>query len=510
MNSDFNNKIKKKIVNTNQLLKKTKNQEFVLCHGAFDIVHPGHLRQFVYAKKFARILVVSLTSDEFITKDSLRPYVNEELRSLNLASYEIIDYVIIDRNSEPYKLLKKIKPNFFVKGFEYQNLQNSKTVKEKKILKDINCKFIFSPGDVVFSSSAFIKSTKPNIKYEKLFTLLKSENLKVSDLKNIVNKFKNLKISIIGDTIVDKYSKSSVIGGIHKSPTISVKILEEKNFIGGAAIVAMHLASTGAKINFSSVVGKDPMSNYVIKSFKKFKNINTNFLSKEDRPTTVKNNIIVGNHKLLKIDTVENNSINSSEINYLCNKKFLNCDGVILSDFRHGIFNKINIKQIFKLIKKIKYKIADTQVASRWGNLTEFNNFDLVTPNEKEVRFALADQDTVLRPLGKLLMDKINCKNLFITLGSDGVISIRGKNYKRSSFHLDSLVENLVDPVGAGDAFLSYSALSMVIENNDIASVIIGSIASKISCETFGNIPIGKDLVLAYLDKLSDIESSIF
>ena len=55
-----------------------------------------------------------------------------------------------------------------------------------------------------------------------------------------------------------------------------------------------------------------------------------------------------------------------------------------MSDFRHGIFNKDNISQIVKLIKKIKFKVADTQVASRWGNLTEFKNFDLLTPNEKK------------------------------------------------------------------------------------------------------------------------------
>ena len=122
----------------------------------------------------------------------------------------------------------------------------------------------------------------------------------------------------------------------------------------------------------------------------------------------------------------------------------------------------------------------------------------------------LADQDTVLRPLGKILMDKTNCKNLFITLGPDGVISIRGKKYKRSSFHLDSFAENIIDPVGAGDAFLSYSALSMLVSKSDIASTIIGSIASKISCETFGNLPISKNLVLNDLNKLEKIENSIF
>ena len=33
------------------------------------------------------------------------------------------------------------------------------------------------------------------------------------------------------------------------------------------------------------------------------------------------------------------------------------------------------------------FKVADSQVASRWGNILEFKNFDLITPNEREARF---------------------------------------------------------------------------------------------------------------------------
>jgi len=138
--------------------------------------------------------------------------------------------------------------------------------------------------------------------------------------------------------------------------------------------------------------------------------------------------------------------------------------------------------------------------------LLDFKKFDLLTPNEKELRFALADQDTVLRPLGKKLQDLIKCNNLFITLGADGVISIRNKKYKRSSFHLDSLAENIVDPVGAGDAFLAYSSLSMLICKNDVASVLIGSIAAKLNCQILGNQPISSNEVVNELIKLKETE----
>ena len=49
-------------------IKKFKKKKIVLCHGAFDIVHIGHINHFKEAKKFGDILIVSLTDDSYIKK----------------------------------------------------------------------------------------------------------------------------------------------------------------------------------------------------------------------------------------------------------------------------------------------------------------------------------------------------------------------------------------------------------------------------------------------------------
>ncbi len=69
--------------------------------------------------------------------------------------------------------------------------------------------------------------------------------------------------------------------------------------------------------------------------------------------------------------------------------------------------------------------MADSQVASRWGNITEFKGFDLITPNEREARFALADQDSGIRPLASTLYDVAKCKTLMLKLGERGVLTCR-------------------------------------------------------------------------------------
>src|SRR6266481_9149976 len=90
-----------------------------MCHGTFDIVHPGHIRHLLYAKSKGDILIASLTADAHIAKANFRPFVPQELRALNLAALEVVDYVIVDDNPTPIENLLSIQPDYFAKGYEY-------------------------------------------------------------------------------------------------------------------------------------------------------------------------------------------------------------------------------------------------------------------------------------------------------------------------------------------------------------------------------------------------------
>ena len=69
----------------------------------FDVVHPGHVRHLTYAKTKADILAVSITADKYVEKGMYRTFVPQNLRALNLAAFEMVDYVIIDHNKKTFK-----------------------------------------------------------------------------------------------------------------------------------------------------------------------------------------------------------------------------------------------------------------------------------------------------------------------------------------------------------------------------------------------------------------------
>jgi len=188
--------------------------------------------------------------------------------------------------------------------------------------------------------------------------------------------------------------------------------------------------------------------------------------------------------------------------------KKINTNAIIFSDFRHGIFNKKNIPHLSKQINNKTFKVADSQVASWWGNIVDFKNFDLITPNEKEARFALSDQVSGVRSLAAEAYNEAKAKWLVLKMGRRGVISVINKRHfsNESYISIDSFVNNLVDPVGAGDALLAYSTLVYLNTKNKILATLIGSIAASCECEVDGNIPISPHEIL---DKLNDIENRL-
>ena len=115
-----------------------------MCHGVFDLVHPGHIRHLQFAKTKSSILIVSITADLHVDKAALRPYVPQQLRAENLTTLEFVDYVIIDKAHSLINI-NKIKPDFFVKGHEYVTGEiNPKTQEEMNVIENYGGKFIYT------------------------------------------------------------------------------------------------------------------------------------------------------------------------------------------------------------------------------------------------------------------------------------------------------------------------------------------------------------------------------
>jgi len=148
---DFDKLIKK------AALFKKRGKKIVLCHGCFDLMHPGHIKYFQAAKKMGDILVVTVTPDIYVDKGPGRPVFNQALRAESIAALACVNYVAVNIWPTAEETLRVLKPHVYVKGQEFENLEDKtgKIQKEYEVLKEIGAQMAFT-REVVFSSTELL------------------------------------------------------------------------------------------------------------------------------------------------------------------------------------------------------------------------------------------------------------------------------------------------------------------------------------------------------------------
>lgn len=139
------------------LRKRAEGEKVVLCHGCFDLMHPGHIKYLQAAKAFGDILVVTLTPDEYVDKGPGRPVFGQNLRAESLAALECVDWVAINKWPTAEDTLRLLRPDIYVKGQEFEKLEDKtgKIQKEFEVLKEIGAEMRFT-HEIVFSSTELI------------------------------------------------------------------------------------------------------------------------------------------------------------------------------------------------------------------------------------------------------------------------------------------------------------------------------------------------------------------
>jgi len=153
--------MKEKIKTISQILKIVKRlrregEKIIFTNGCFDILHIGHVRYLNRAAKYGR-LIVGLNSDQSVreNKGPNRPINKEKIRAEMLASLSCVSYVFMFGTKTVEGLLKKIKPEIYIKGGDYT--LDTINQDERKIIENYGGKIIIIPAQTDASTSKIIK-----------------------------------------------------------------------------------------------------------------------------------------------------------------------------------------------------------------------------------------------------------------------------------------------------------------------------------------------------------------
>lgn len=474
----------------------------VLVTGVFDVLHPGHLRMLKFAKTLGDELIVGIYSDKYAKQSSK---VKEEYRKEMLENSVYVNKVIII-NVALENFILKIRPKIIVKGNEFQNSNNI----EEKIIKKINCKLIFYSGENLFSSLDLLKSDFDINNYIKLkypYQFIRRHKALKANLKKTLNKFKNLKICVIGDLIIDEYIICEPLGMSREDPSVVFTPINKELFVGGAGIVSMHASSMGAKVDFITVSGRDKYTNFAKKKLNQSK-INQTIIIDNDRKTLIKKRFRTREKNIFKLSHINHKDISleiQDKIFKKIKSKIKNYNALLFSDFNYGCLPEILVNRICSLCEKFKVQIfADSQSSSQFGDIQKYSNMDIIFPTEYEARTSLKNFNDGLFVVSDKLLKITGSKNIILKLGGEGIL-INGEEKNKSKQYLtdkiDGLNVNPKDSNGAGDSLFVTSSLSFCADNNIWFSSLLGSIAASIQISKLGNNPISiQDLLIAIKD----------
>ena len=100
---------------------KAEGKKVVFTNGCFDLLHRGHLHLLREAKKLGDILIVAINNDLSVKKlkGPKRPILPEADRAELIGALEMVDYVTLFHEADPYHLIKELQPNILVKGGDW-------------------------------------------------------------------------------------------------------------------------------------------------------------------------------------------------------------------------------------------------------------------------------------------------------------------------------------------------------------------------------------------------------
>lgn len=471
-----------------QIKKQTRGEKVVFVFGNFNIIHPGHLRLLRFAKECGDYLVVGVLDNK-----SPGSFIDERLRLEGLQSISLVDYVFILRET-PLAFIEKLQPAFVVKGKEHEERDNP----EKEVLNKYGGKLLFSSGEISFSSIDLMNTEWKELSIssiKKPTDYPQRHKFSFNELNEISDRMKGLRVCVLGDTIIDEYITCDALGMSQEDPTIVVTPVAREKFIGGAGIVALHARGLGAEVQFFSVAGKDDAQNYVQERLES-QGVNVRLFQDESRPTTLKQRFRAQQKTLLRVSHLRQHSI-SAEIRDQFYKEIsevlTRIDLVIFADFNYGCLPQTLVDQVTAICDQRRIMmVADSQSSSQVGDVSRFKKMTLVTPTEREARFAVHDFESGLVVLAEKLRRKAATKNVIITLDEEGVL-IHAGTEKESDWLTDRLQAFNTAPKdvsGAGDSFLTCTSMSMAVGADIWKSSYLGSLAAACQVGRIGNIPL--------------------
>ena len=294
--------------------------------------------------------------------------------------------------------------------------------------------------------------------------------------------FENAKVLVVGDVMLDRYWAGPTERISPEAPVPVVKIDHTEDRPGGAANVALNIASLGGQAQLAGIVGKDETAAVLTNSLKA-QTVNPKWLEVTDKPTITKLRVLSRNQQLIRLDFEDGFGL--SESNNLfeqCRSLLDDVNVVILSDYAKGA-----IQQPQAFIALAKSKGINVLVDPKGRDFSKYKGASLLTPNlsEFEAVVGKVESEAELQIKAQQLLKDFDIDSILITRSEKGMTLVTPNE---PEFHIPTVAREVYDVTGAGDTVISSIATCLAAGAdiktacsiaNTAAGIVVGKLGTS-------------------------------
>jgi len=451
--------------------ERFRDRRIVHCHGAFDLVHVGHLIHFEEARALGDLLVVTITANAHITKKRAVTFT-EEQRALQLASLEIVDFVAVIYEPSALSAISALHPDVYVKGPEYADLLLDKSrsiYHERQILDSYGGQIHFTSGETFSSTklSHFLLNSpeasqaNPLLRNDRvLFKDISPLGYRLQDLKEFLAKVSTLRVCVVGEAIVDEWVDVTLTNLSTQSRCVAGLETARIRQVGGAGIVALHLANFVQEVDCYTNTLPGPLPDNVrLRPLAVGELVETRFVDRESGRPVFKS-------KRLTLDTSQRGDLPA----------FDGYDLVLVADFGHGLLDADVVNsRIAGRSRGVVAAMVQVNSSNFGYNLPiKYRGADYYSLNRTEAELCLHERDLPLADLVDRSAALLKAPAVSVTDGAHGAMVRLGAETSA----LPSLSAYTVDTIGCGDAYFALSSAAIAAGLRAPVVTLAGSIGA--------------------------------
>ncbi len=310
-------------------------------------------------------------------------------------------------------------------------------------------------------------------------------------MKVDIPNFNDARVLVVGDVMLDRYWHGPTSRISPEAPVPVVKIDNNEDRPGGAANVALNIASLGGHVSLSGVTGNDEAAQALDVALSAMK-VQCKFSRNDSVPTITKLRVLSRHQQLLRLDFEESLAgIDKTELVAQVEQSLEQNDLLLLSDYDKGTLSDVQ-----QLITLARSKNVPVLVDPKGSDFRKYRGATLITPNLSEFEGVVGHckDEAELVDKGQALLEELELDALLVTRSENGMTLIRANE---PELHLPTHAKEVYDVTGAGDTVIATLALAIAAgstfsEASALANIAASVVVGKLGTSTVSEVEIAQ------------------